>query len=758
MQDFQQFLSALLRGVDRLQQRTRADQPGGPVVRSPAGGPAAVGRDEIAIGIGKFVLPPDGAPWTGGICLNDKAAGTALKEAASHRPPGERAAGADMRESFSSVTDLVLNAPPRIFECWRAVVGDDASPAAFFGRFRLVVEDASPDSCFGLLCLLMRLAGIASDKIPNDWVDYIEGWEHGNIVVGEGIYNAYGCLHNALVHAKIDMETDDFGAAWVDGLRLMTEALASGRPPTALSLSISSAVFSRARALLRFEEQRYEESIERATCIQFLLPIADARNRYRLIDAYLAEQTLAMGSLKVFVRSDKMHPFLKNGFTLMAVYRTTAIGDGSDMTISVDQEASVELKELWSELEHAEDKAWGPARPHDAPRRGIVGYKDGKRADGSNAPEQPWFDGRDYSLLGSPKKLTDGRLGSKLNWDEVLEILWQTYHPFRHVRVLPGPAELVRDLDLRDRLKPIEDCYWETWPDGLEGGAQAPRLFVAGWYRADSSAPAFSVTPTFCKYLAACIRRSRTATPTGPVGLKELPDESAYDLLKLPGMIAVISTDGAFLVYDRQRFEPPLQEMKDEFARALKIRQRILQGGKDLELFLDDIEAFFTGRRQDLAGEDLLERLTRDQIEIAMELHEAHAAVVPHAARRFREAVLDRWGIQSWLDALARDISQIKNVLYGKAELDNARRVAFLHRFGVPIALAAVIYGFGVLENLWHLPPWTGVKWTGLLILLILSALIFGVMELGTAWRRRMRMKSIAAQASLFRRDPRAPR
>jgi hypothetical protein len=720
MQDIQDFLSKFERGLEVFERRIRENRGGLAVVTYLPNPARAPEQDEVAIGTGKFAFPvPDGGH--AGLCLNDKQAG------------------------FTSVAELVFNAPPELFAQWRGAVGEDATPEAFLGRFRLIVEDASPDSCFGLLCLLMRLAGVAKEAIPADWITYIAGWERGDIVVGESVSCAYGALHNALVHAKID---DDIAGAWVDGLRLMTEALRSGERPVAIPLSVASAVFLRARALLRFEEQRYEESLAHAISIQLALPIADARNRYRLVDAYLSEMTLPLGALKVFARTDRVHPFLKNGFTLLALYRAKPSGDGDDATISVDQSAGVELRDLWLKFEEAEDRAWGADRPHDASRRGIVGYPNQKRPDGRDSPNEPWFDGRDYSLVAAPKKLADGRLGSKLPWHEVLETLWQTYQPFQHVRVRPGVTEVAANVPPADeKLKLLHECYPETLADDLEEGADTPRLFVAGWYRPDSSAPAFNVTPTFCKYLAACIRRWRPALPGEAVALAELPDESAYDVFKLPGLVAVVSADGAFLVYDGQRLKPPLYEMKSEFERAARIRQRIGEGAADLAKFLDDLKAFFGGRRRDLVEDKLLQRLTSEQIEIAVELHKAHAAVVSHEARRFREAVLNRWGIESWLDSLARDIAQIKNVLYGRAGLEHARRIALVETYGIPVAVAAALYGFGLVsDRLWHWPPDLGsVNWPGLITILLLSALIFCGAKAVTRWRRRSRLKSLAA-------------
>ena len=728
--DLESFLPALTNGLNRFQQRIKTDDSPDRVVKV-LPGIERVNHDEVAVGIGKFELPTPGELWSGGICLNNKAAG------------------------FGCVTDLVLNAPADLLEGWRTVIDNNASPEAFFERFNLIVEDASPDSCFGLLCLLMRLAGMTKESIPQQWVKYVEAWELGETPSSESIYSAYGCLHNALVHAKID---NDPAGAWIDGLRFMAEALASGEQPAALPMSLPSSLLSRAHALLRFEEQKYEESLEHATCVQLALPIVETKDRYRLIDAYLAPETaLPSGTLKVFCRAESKRPFLRNGFTLMAVYRPKPVGDGDDMTISVDPAASVDLKELWANLEKAEDEAWGgpDRRPHNDPRNGVIGYPDKKRPDGRDAPNQPWWSGFDYTLVASPKMIRnkDGKLlfGSKLEWQEVLEQVWQTYQPFRHVRVCPYPNPMAADSSADANLKSLEECYPLPLSDDLTEGIDLrdsdnfPLLFVAGWHRPDNSSPAFNITPTLCKYLASCIERWRPSMPAGPVKLKELSDESAYDVFRSPGLVSIVGERGAFLVYDQQRFMPPLADIKNEFVRAARIKQRILQGTEDLKTFLDDIKAFFAGRRPDLLEEDLLERLTNDQIEIALELHSAHTDVVPHLARRFREALLARWGIESWLDALARDISQIKNVLYGRADLDNARRVAFLHKYGVPAALAAVLYGFVVeLGTLWRWPPNpSGIKWSGLAILILLALVIFTVMQSVRVLRRRARLKSM---------------
>jgi hypothetical protein len=730
MPEVQQFLTSLDRGLDRLSQRLRTSDSDCPVVRFLPDTDRAVGRDELAIGTGRFEIRASAEPQSLGICLNDKQAGKILK----------------ISPKISSVTDLVFRAPADLQDQWCRTVGNDVSPEAFLERFTLVVEDASPDSCFGVLFLLMRMAGI--EDIPNAWVRYIEGWERGEVVLGESVYSDYGCLHNALVHGKVD---HDIGGAWVEGLRLMADTLRAGVLPTALPHSIASSTFMRARAFLGFEEQSYKETLNHANCIQLELPMADTESRYRLVDAYLAEQTLPFGSLKAFSRTDRIRPFLKNGFTLMAIYRSVPIGDGDDVVISVDPMSGVTLKDLWWTLERLEDQRWGGGRPCDNPRRDLVGYQDGKRPDGSNGPNQPWYDGRDYSLIASPRTLKDGRPGSKLKWPDVLDALWQTYQPFRHVKVRPGEARLaIEHPSSDDELKSLEACFPEELSEEVQAGDNVPNLFVAGWYRPDSSSPAFHVTPTLCRYLAACIKQWRPASLEIPVALERLPDEGAYDLLELPGSIAIISQDGAFLVHDGQHLKPNLHEMKHEFERAVKVRQRIGRSADDLAKFLDDIRAFFSGQRRDLIEENLLHRLATEQIEIALELHQANTSTISSTAKRFREALLSRWGLAGWLDALANDVTEIKNVLQGKSDLDRTRRIANLYAHGVPAVVAGAIYVVGVGSMPLHGPTnvstisWSGLKvalsglnWWGLIVFVILYGLVFGARELiPWIWRR----------------------
>ena len=102
-------------------------------------------------------------------------------------------------------------------------------------------------------------------SIPADWADYVRQWEMGVSLVAKTPYESYGCLHNALVHRTVER---DIARSWLDGLRLLSEALSSGEGPTALAANIPLPEMATARAFLGFEEQAYVESLSHALCLQ----------------------------------------------------------------------------------------------------------------------------------------------------------------------------------------------------------------------------------------------------------------------------------------------------------------------------------------------------------------------------------------------------------------------------------------------------------------------------------------------------------
>jgi hypothetical protein len=499
-----------------------------------------------------------------------------------------------------------------------------------------------------------------------------------------------------------------------------------------LPAAVSSPRIDMARAFLAYEEQAYAESLSHAICIQLSLPMAGARDRYRLVDAYLSEESIPFGSLKVFAHTDRVRPFLKSGFAVLALYRPIATGQGFDFTISVDPHAGVELSALWQRLEDEEEERWGAERPSGNPRPGILGYPGGTRAGGRNAPEEPWYDGRDYTLLAAPRKLKDGRLGSKLTWTGVREALWEVYQPFRDLKVKAGSSALASDSLAGPDLVALEKCPPETLPASSRVGElrQTRHLFVAHWHRPDNSAPAFYVTPTLGRYLAACI--NRYPTTSGPVTLAELPDETSYSVVELPGGVAVITEHGAFLLdagrHDRVKFAP----LNDEFCRALRILHRLETSERGTRALLDQTHSYFRGDRRGLSQEDLLRRLSLEQIELALELHQARTAQLIPEARLFRDALLARWGITDWLGSISGDVERIKDVLNSRSELLHSRHIAWFAAAALPLLFTIPLAAF-LIEKL---QDWKGV--IGLLAgLIVLNVLLFLGFLKFTAWADR---------------------
>jgi hypothetical protein len=700
MAGFEQFLSSFEQGVAALRRKVDQNDPQRPAVRYQTEPPAA-SSNEVQIGVGRFsVFQPDDTVSIG-LCLNNKTAANVLGIEALRR----------------SVTDLVLQAPQTVFSAWRRIAGDDAVPERFFDRFTLIVEDASPDSCFGLFCLLLRLADIPINVLPRGWVDYVRQWEMGAILIGNSPYEAYGCLHNALVHRTVG---HDIARSWLDGLQLLIEALRSGEPPAALSTTFATPQLDTARAFLALEEQAYEESLGHALCVQLSLPMVGTIDRFRLVDAYLAEETIPWGSLKVFARADRIRPFLKSGFTLLAIYRPPAMGEGFDVTISVDPHAGVELSQLWKRLEEKEDEKWGGERPCGNPRKGILGYPGGMRAGGRNAPDQPWYDGGDYTLVAAPRRLPDGRFGSKLNWSEVRETLWEVYQPFRDLKVKVAAPAGVGDPPAAKKLVPLEQTPPVTFPPDARVPTleRARHLLVARWHRPDNTAPTLRVTPTLGRYLAACLDRHEARTgpeeaKTGPVALDKLPNDTSYTLLDLPGGIAVITERGAFVLDAGRHDRLDVGPLESEFCRALRILHRLETTERGTHALLDETRAYFTGKRRDLSQEDLLRRLSLEQVEIALELHKARTAQRTPVAQQFRQALLVRWGISDWLDSISLDIEHIRDVLHSRSELLNSRHIAPFSAAALPLLITVPLYIFLAQElrdrlGWWQVPLFLG--------------------------------------------------
>lgn len=647
--------------------------------------------------------------------------------AAGASAPAEGISLNNKRVGADSVTDMVIDAPPDLVQSWIAAVAGATAPSNFFERFCLVTEDASPDSCFGVLALLARLNGVPAAEFPTAWIHYIRAWERGDATLGTSPSTSYGCIHDALVHGHIE---EDPTRAWLEAMRLLVQLLAQRQEPLDISTNDPFPALISALALLDSERQIYEDSLRHTTPLQLAVPMRDLPDRSRLVDAYIADEVVPIGSLKVFARNDRTHSFLKRGFSVMAIHRPGAEGSGNDMTISADTRVGIEFRELWTVLEAMEDKLWAGARPCDSPRD-IVSYRHGsargQRSDGTNSPNEPWWDdhGR-YSLLAAPMRLASGGsrrvgpLGSKLGWPDVLEALWTTYQPFRHVKLRAGAEAVKRDGPAEEsELRALAECF----PDDADLSGQATysidgetwqpasglRLYVAGWYQRSNTDLEFRPTPTLCRYLAACI--DRPLSEPAPIRLRDLPSIGSFTAVEFASGLAVITNNGAFVLDAGRSSKLPIASLQHEFYKVAGMKRQVETNMKRVTELLKDTQAYVDGESVGLSDLQLLHRLSLEQIKATLTIHRAEVDASPQEARQFRRALLTHWSIDGRLEGLAATIGQVRELFQSHADLEVGRGFNFLQTYGLPLVVAASLFGsaFAAIRS-----DFSGINWASL--------------------------------------------
>ncbi|MBO8087292.1 MAG: IS3 family transposase [Marichromatium sp.] len=619
-----------------------------------------------------------------------------------------------------AVTRLVLDPDRERQDRWRSLLGADAPPERFFGRFTLVVEDASPDSCLGLILFLARQNGVAADDLPGDWIRYTLQWERGASRVSDPL-RAWGPLLSALAHGHWSVESLQAaalegrpqsvpealapGQAWLSCLRFTLALLLAGQSPEAIDELPNCEESERAYAFLRYEWQVYLQALEHAERLQLLLPMQGDGRRYKVVDACLLDEMALCGAKKIFLRNDRTHTYLGDGFGLMALYRPAETGTGNDMTISVDPIAGVHLRDLWERLEYLEDERWEGQRPNDAPRA-LKSYPGGRRPDGAPSPNQPWWDdhGR-HTLIGAPRRLADGRLGSCLEWSpHVLEALWDCYEPTRSQRFIDGSGQ----------LKALADCVAEPvadtgkrqlslkWPRSGQAGAEAG-LPPQGYE------PAL-ITPTFQRCLAACLQ------PGGREArrLANLPCIDSFDFLQVPGGYVLIHAEGV-LVLDDWRSMPLCEEAVD--AEITKVAERLhllRETGKRAQGLFEQISRHLVKRRwRKLGSMTTLDRLAEIKLRMRAELNRTAPVTDDAHITAFRQALECRWAIASKIETIDRTIDDLEQSLRSYTELRAGRLINFLTFIGFPLALFASFFPFifeGMPRDWTALLSWIGVE------------------------------------------------
>lgn len=642
-----------------------------------------------------------------GICLSDKAL----------LPPGERT-------TTAGVTALVLSPPPQLLQRWAEKLGADAAPDRFFRRFTLVVEDASPDSCFGLVVFLARMNGVDPSEIPRDWVEYVLLWESG-VSRLEDPFRAWGPLLSALAHGHWDGEllgragksaaqragsvpsaeeagdeTDReialvLGKAWLACLRLTVDLLRAGSAPDPVVKLALIEDAQLATAFLRYEHQVYLHAIEHAQTLQLVLPMQGPGGRRKIIDACVLDETAIAGAKKIFLRNDREHAWLHDGFGLIALHRPELAGSGDDMTISLDPASGAHLRELWYALEAQEDVAWNGQRPNDQPRP-VAGYLDGRRADRvTPSPNQPWWDDRGtYTLVAAPRRLSDGRDGSKLSWRaQVLEALWSCYRPINQLRVVDGLGQLRGVMECAPEPLRVADGKSRLllrWPDdnspisasGAEAGTRTQEPVL--------------LTPTLKRCFAACIA-NRSLPPTQRFLLATLPQLDSFDFLPVSGGYVLVHASGVVIIDDWRPVvlcEEGISEEIDQV--ALRLRMLGETGAEARGMLAHLGESIERGRWRALTGGRTLDRLS----ELKLRLRQVLNATAPRSddpsIARLREVLETRWGIGGKLRRLDSTLDEMERTLRSYSELRSARLINFLTVFGFPVLLLAGFFDFAL--------------------------------------------------------------
>ena len=606
---------------------------------------ARSGRDgDVLVGIGD----PVGADQGGWVVLNHKTAA----------PPVDQPA-------WACLSDHVARAPEAQVDQWKT-----ALPAGMASVRRLVVEDASLDTCLALLLFACRVSPAASalpallggalgqgdghQRRLASWLAYALDWEQGRYTDGDDIRRSAACQMAALAHSLFASAPDHDGRpgdadasqalraclSLLDGYLARNDLARDAQPPRELS------EFAQADAQLAFEQQQYLLALKHGLLMQLRLPLKGS-SRTLLVDALIVTDLSFSGVLKVLARTDSQRSWTRRGFTLLGIHRPVLAGTGNDMTLSVDPAAGVSLQPLWQALERAEDAAWSGQRPCAHPRPGIAGYTDPATGRASaGAPDQPWYDelGR-YTLLGAPKRLDDGRPGTRLDWTaDVLPLLWRAHAPFD---VAAAAVTMVRAPGRRVALV--------RWPRGEKG--------------------ATGRSPVLHRWLAACSAPGPARHPG------EFPADRDLTIVSLAGGDLVAHPLGVTLFDDWTHSEldlPGLQRIAVELAELADTYRGLLSGPELVSLMAAEQRVLAQAERVGLRRATAL----RGRV-LAMKARlsalAAREATLPPArgAAELQQALEAAWGLPEARHRLWEAVTHLDEVLTQAQAVMQERRQFF---------------------------------------------------------------------------------
>lgn len=523
---------------------------------------------------------------------------------------------------------------------------------------RVVIEDFSLDSCFAWLLYSALILSESADFPPGleKWVSYIDQWEEGSYLDGDDFSRSAACLHTVFAHAQLNAASNEqhqYDAArlqsgFIRCIKLLSDLINQTDAPLNGILPVASAEYQAAAAALAYEHQLYHLAIPRAATCQLLVAQSDSQRKV-LIDALFLNEQHASGLFKIFARNDRTRSWSKNGFTLLGMYRPQEQGSGNDVVISVDPKSGVSLQNIWQALEQEENVRWNGQRPVDKPRP-LRSYSN---ASGPlpGSPNQPWWDDAgNYTLLGAPKRLESGELGSKLDWwQDILPLIWQRGFVDH---LTPHLEQVSQTTTVSEEQKRV--CAWRwSQPDSRIQQSDTRSYLVD--------------TPTFQAWLAG------TSQSTPPVTPYALPQRDRYEAYWQSDVLVVSHQQGVSL-FSRSADNPALDGL-------LAVARRIATLSDDYAAFLAQIRQIFKKWPKQLkqhasAIEDKQweEEIFALRVNALNVLNSSETLFSSADENRLSEMLQRQWGLHDRRDTLFAQLDRLDQLMQDAIARQNSRR------------------------------------------------------------------------------------
>jgi hypothetical protein len=557
--------------------------------------------------------------------------------------------------------------------------------------YHFYFEDLSPDACLSFILIYCQYHGVSTSQFPKEWIDYTIRWELGDVKTTGKPFESWGCLHSALAHAYFIMEEkiDEHGNVTpvidqdnvLEGLRaclwltiaLLLEEVAPYEVPYLDHIE----EFNRAYMYLKMEHQKYLLGLKYATITQLELPVINA-NRKLMVDAFITTENTYMGLLKSFLMHDEERTWLESGFQFFAIYRPDFKGTGRDMVIQVDPQLYVHLNDLKQRLEAME-------------RERAVSEEE--NISWSHPTEQ-------LTTLTAPKRAG----GSRLQWSEIVRIIWELYNPANSITVHPFRSDgTIADACRIYECKPVL--------------AKSKLLRIVKWNSLGQQQVLVS-SPTLQRYIAACAANlDHTQVPP----IHPLPTKGSFDFIELPCGYAFIHNKGIFILDDwnNEPVDFPLykQEVEHLIERVEtfgEIHRACVTMMSDIKKQLQQSQTFTTEKLQEINH-----WITMKKTEIRHTILKTMLSSSDYYLQMFRKTIEKRWAIDTQLSDLYDTLSELEQILENHMNLRTNRLITIITIFGFPFVLFSGLFEviFGNLPS----SLWLGINWTAVVVFFVLS-------------------------------------